>query len=87
MGFRQIQYSSGLYTLLGKKTAKSEIMTPPLEPGELPRDRQNWPTCTKVSWMLIKFTEKNGIFYFKRIITTINISIGKLRVAKVILLV
>lgn len=61
-------------------------MTPSPEPRELPRDWQNWTICTKESWMLIKFRE-NHIFYFKRIIRVIKVSIGKLRVAKVILLI
>lgn len=64
--------------------AKTEMVTPPPEPRELPRDWQNWTICTKGSCMLIKFTEKNHII--KSFIRVTKVSIGKLRVAKVILL-
>lgn len=63
IGFRQIQYSLGLYALLGK-IAESEILTPSPERRELPNDWQKWTICTKRSEMLIKFTEKLT-FYFK----------------------
>lgn len=69
---------------IGKEIAKSEVMTPPPQPKRLPRDWQNRAIYTKGSWMLIKFGEKSYIL--RGIIRVIKVSTGKLRVAKIILL-